>query len=186
MKDTIMKAAVSLLASAGYGATSMRSIADEAGVAVGSLYVHYSSKKGLVDQLFKDAYASRMAHLQNLQTSIPSSVDVLMAFIDEHFRQLAADESLALVLIRESQNPQLADLPGVKAFEEDLPQAFQAILEQGQRQGEIRALDAHLVSHLIFHMIRSAVYERQICCHHDPLILRNELKTFIRQAISNR
>ncbi|MDD2457783.1 MAG: TetR/AcrR family transcriptional regulator [Eubacteriales bacterium] len=186
MKDTIMKAAVSLLASAGYGAASMRAIADQAGVAVGSLYVHYSSKKGLIDQLFKDAFASRMAHLLDLQARLPSSVDVLMAFIDEHFRQLAADESLALVLIRESQNPQLADLPGVRSFEEDLPKAFEAILEQGQRQGEIRPLDARLVSHLIFHMIRSAVYERQICCHHDPLSLRDELKTFIKQAISTR
>ncbi len=52
-RDLIMAAALSLLLDRGFGAMRMQDVADAAGVAAGTLYLHFKSKEDLANQLYR-------------------------------------------------------------------------------------------------------------------------------------
>ena len=65
--QAIIEAAYRLFVDQGYHATSMRQIAQEAGVALGGIYNHFSGKEDIYDQviLYKHPYRRVLQILQN-------------------------------------------------------------------------------------------------------------------------
>ena len=52
-RDQILAIAAKLIASRGYSATTVRDIADEAGILSGSLYHHFSSKEVILEEILR-------------------------------------------------------------------------------------------------------------------------------------
>ncbi|MBB5867241.1 AcrR family transcriptional regulator [Allocatelliglobosispora scoriae] len=60
-REAILGSAAALFANKGVAATTVRQIADEVGILSGSLYHHFDSKEGMVDEIMS-------AYLEDLQT----------------------------------------------------------------------------------------------------------------------
>ena len=58
-KALVLATALRLFRERGYAATTMRAIAQEAGVATGNAYYHFASKDHLVQELYLDVRGSR-------------------------------------------------------------------------------------------------------------------------------
>ena len=52
-RDQIIAIATRLIASRGYAATTVRDIADEAGILSGSLYHHFASKEAVLEEILR-------------------------------------------------------------------------------------------------------------------------------------
>ena len=52
-REQILEAALPLFSHQGYGATSMRQIADDAGLSIGNLYHHFGSKEAIFQTLIE-------------------------------------------------------------------------------------------------------------------------------------
>src|ERR1700746_2105780 len=75
VKERIAAAALHLFAERGVDATPMPLIAEEAGVAVGSLYRYYANKEELVARLYADNYARLAQELDRAQTQVATARD---------------------------------------------------------------------------------------------------------------
>lgn len=70
-KDLIFKATLKLITENGLHATPMSKVAKEAGVAAGTIYLHFKNKEDLINQLYLDLKAQSVKALtQNLSSSL--------------------------------------------------------------------------------------------------------------------
>jgi AcrR family transcriptional regulator len=89
-------------------------ISQKAEIAVGTIYTHFKNKESILDYIFQREYEKRADFLKSLQEISSSHIEKFNLFLDFHFNALAKDQDLAAVLIRESANPKLQHLEGVK------------------------------------------------------------------------
>ncbi|HEY8480117.1 MAG TPA: TetR/AcrR family transcriptional regulator, partial [Spirillospora sp.] len=90
-REHLVKLAAELFAEKGYQATTVRNIADEAGILSGSLYHHFDSKESIVDEIlsgfFDEIMASYRAVLdrgENPRETIAGLVRVAFASLEPH------------------------------------------------------------------------------------------------------
>lgn len=80
-RDRLLRAALVLFARDGYAGTSVRAIAQQAGVATGLLYSHFSGKEALLHAIFEQSMADVNASFASAQSqSTPD--DRLRALVD--------------------------------------------------------------------------------------------------------
>ena len=182
-KQKIIDSAIKIMADNSYSNTTTRMIALEADIAVGSIYTHFRSKVDILDYLFESEYVKRKQFLDSLANSNGSNLSKLLQFIDFHFLELKLNENLAKVLIRESSNPDLADLEGVKKFSTELPNEFAKIIESANKGNEIRTVDPTIASYIIFNLIRGSVYSVAISQSGSLDEMKKEVKIFIEKAL---
>ncbi|MEM7586160.1 MAG: TetR/AcrR family transcriptional regulator [Acidobacteriota bacterium] len=91
-KEQALEAALELFSSQGFGATSMREIADEAGMSMGNLYHHFPNKESLFEHLIDDYWArlNDPEHpLQKLfeRAAFPEDLEEMAAAIEQMVEQ---------------------------------------------------------------------------------------------------
>lgn len=81
-KERIVEAAVDLFHRQGYNATSLRQIADDVGLQVGSLYNHMSSKEQLLFDIMRDVMEELIEHTEEEMAAAGSdSLEHVLAFL---------------------------------------------------------------------------------------------------------
>ncbi|MBF7097552.1 TetR/AcrR family transcriptional regulator [Alkalibacter mobilis] len=186
-KEQIILKAIEILAKKGYANTTTRMISERAGIAVGSLYTHFKSKDAILDHIFQNEYKKRAVYIDHLKEKECKHIEKIGMFLDFHFDELGENRDLMTVLVRESANPELQHLDGVKEFTEQLPLFFKSILEKAMENGEIRKLNADLTAEIIFSTIRGTVCGMAAKSEIQELEkIKKELKKFINNAVKNQ
>ena len=95
-RDELLKIAAQLFAERGFRNTTVRDIADAAGILSGSLYHHFDSKESMVDEIlqtfqsqlfaaYDDVLASNLSPRQRIEAAVRLSFEA----IDEHHHEVA-------------------------------------------------------------------------------------------------
>ncbi len=140
----VLKAALGLFSSRGFGATSMREIADSSGLSMGNLYHHFPNKEAIFRQLLAD-YWKRLSDpehpLQQLfaRASFPEDLEEMAAEIEAVVEDNASYILLIYVDVVEFRGEH------IRAFYEGMAARFQEIygakLEVRKAAGEIGDVD---------------------------------------------
>jgi AcrR family transcriptional regulator len=97
-KGTILSVALGLIAERGFHGTSIRDLAEGAGITSATLYAHYPTKDHILAELLRIGHEH---HLRNLQAAVldagSSPVDQLAAAVRAHVRVHATFSRLAVV-----------------------------------------------------------------------------------------
>lgn len=148
----ILEGALRAFAKKGFYNTKVSEIAAEAGVADGTIYLYFKNKDDLLISLFEDRMEWVIDRLQAELKVIPGdAVSKIQAFIQLHFALVIENRDLAEFItvelrqsakfVKEYKNPKFADYLRI----------LQGIIEDGQREGTLRAdLDSRLTSRAIF------------------------------------
>ncbi|WP_341909257.1 helix-turn-helix domain-containing protein [Ferrovibrio terrae] len=99
-RDAILQAARKIFARDGLDGATLRAIAAEAGIAVGTVYLHYPSKEALYAELLAGSLADLLKHLRAAVTKTDAQAQLLagaLAFYD-FYRQRPDDLYLGLYL----------------------------------------------------------------------------------------
>jgi AcrR family transcriptional regulator len=91
-RENLLRLAARAFGTQGYSATSMRSIADQAGIEAASIYYHFSSKEDLVDEVMTHGADSIVQHLQGQLDALPPG-----ASAEQRFRAAVVGQMSALV-----------------------------------------------------------------------------------------
>lgn len=134
------EAALELFSTQGYGATSMRQISQLAGVSVGNLYHHFSSKETIYQQLL-DEYFEKLLDpndaLQQLfeRADFPEDLEELAALIERGVDDYAPYIMLIFIDVVEFRGQH------IHAFYEDMPGRFAAAYQENfarkRREGRL-------------------------------------------------
>ena len=152
----LLAIAADLFAERGYNATTVRDIADAAGILSGSLYHHFSSKQSMIDAILSTfiertitSYEAVRALGKSPTETFEGLVRVSLASMNEHRSAILIYQNEARFL---AAQPEFAYLTNAhRRFE----RIWTEVLESGVESGEFRdSIDPRLV----YRLVRDAVW----------------------------
>ncbi|MFJ6615294.1 TetR/AcrR family transcriptional regulator [Streptomyces sp. NPDC091289] len=155
-RQAIEVAAIRIFARHGFAASSIRYIADEAGLSVGSIYRHYASKEALFDDLLKQASAG-LAAASEVLSSDGDPLALARGFTRDFLADLASGEGAAEFFLVINQGF-LTDTPAgtaarLAAGQRSLWDAFADLVRRGQAAGQFAAGDPAQLTAYYFAML---------------------------------
>lgn len=155
-REQLLAIAARLIASRGYSATTVRDIADEAGILSGSLYHHFPSKEAILDEILRSFMDGLLQRSQEIAAEGGGPRRVLDELIRTAF--VTIENQPDAVGLYQNEVAFLAELPGFEFVAEQgerIESIWLSAIRQGQEEGVFRAdLDAAMT----YRFIRDAVW----------------------------
>ena len=144
-RPEIVRVATALFAEKGIDATSMRDIADAAGVREAAIYRHFPGKDELARDIFLSWYGWYCTELERIVNSSASTVEQLREIVCHEFSAVT-DYSHAFVYFCENEARFVQDLPaGVLSAR----RIFIAFIKAGQARGDVRMASPALLADMV-------------------------------------
>ncbi|MDL4770663.1 MULTISPECIES: TetR/AcrR family transcriptional regulator [Thermomonosporaceae] len=152
----LLATAAEVFASQGYSATTVRKVADAAGILGGSLYYHFDSKESMADEILSTFLDEMWAAYDRVLGAGLGARDTLEALVAESFRSI--DRHRPAVVLYQNESKHLANserfhylLDSHRRFEE----MWTSLLARGVEEGAFRA---DLDRTLVYRFIRDTVW----------------------------
>ena len=152
-KDVIISKAARLFREKGYSATSMRDLAEHVGVEAASLYNHIRSKAEILQEICFKTANKFMDHISEVEASDQRSIARIEAILRFHIRQIVTHYEEVYVMDREWKHLTDPYLSNMQSQRRSYRQRIAAIIEDGIRKGEIKAIDAPTAVLIILHAV---------------------------------
>jgi TetR/AcrR family transcriptional regulator, cholesterol catabolism regulator len=158
-RDHLVRLAAELFAEKGFQATTVRNIADEAGILSGSLYHHFDSKESIVDEILSGFFQEIMSAYRGVldqgtdpRATVAGLVRVAFGTLEPH---------RAAIMVMQNDWQYFKDLPRfayLTKYEDEVATLWIDAIKAGQRQGLLRPdIDPKLTYRLIRDTIWVAV-----------------------------
>ncbi|WP_414675417.1 TetR/AcrR family transcriptional regulator [Lentzea sp.] len=155
-RQELLALAARMFAERGYGQTTVRDIADAAGILSGSLYHHFDSKESMVDEILGTFLDELFTRYREIVDAGLGPKQALKALVVASFE--AIDSRHAAVAIYQNEAKHLAPLERFSYIEDrnvEFRKLWTVLLEDGMSAGEFRAdLDVDLA----YRFIRDTVW----------------------------
>jgi AcrR family transcriptional regulator len=155
-RDELLRIAGALFAQRGFKNTTVRDIADSAGILSGSLYHHFDSKESMVDELlstFQNELFTRYDEITSSDLDAKAKVDAVVRAsfdaIHDHHHEVAIFQNDAAYLMEFERFGYLHD------HNVRFQKMWTQLLAEGVRSGELRA---DLDTDLTYRFIRDTVW----------------------------
>ncbi|EON34775.1 Transcriptional regulator, TetR family protein [Gordonia terrae C-6] len=146
-RDELLATAGRMFAEQGLRSTTVRDIADAAGILSGSLYHHFDSKESMVDEILRGFLDDLFARYRQIAASSTSATETLRGLVIASFESIDAERNAVAIYQDEAKR-----LSGQERFtyiselNVEFRQLWQSVLQRGVENGEFRAdLDVELV-----------------------------------------
>jgi AcrR family transcriptional regulator len=150
-RDELLELAATMFAERGLRATTVRDIADSAGILSGSLYHHFSSKEEMVDEVLRGFLDWLFARYAEIVATQPNPLERLKGLFMASFE--AIENRHAQVVIYQDEAKRLADQPRFGYLDErnkEQRKMWLELLDQGIKEGYFRPdIDVDLVYRFI-------------------------------------
>jgi AcrR family transcriptional regulator len=144
-RPVIVRAATSLFAERGIDGTSMRDIAEAAGVREAAIYRHFAGKDDLAREIFLSWYGWYCEKLQDIVSSPAGTLDKLREIVRHEFSAVT-DHSEAFVYFCENESRFVRSLtPEIVSAR----RVFTAFIKAGQARGEVGAGSPELLADML-------------------------------------
>jgi AcrR family transcriptional regulator len=145
-----------LFAQRGYAATTVRDIAEAAGILSGSLYHHFDSKEGILDAILSSFLSSMIERYEEVLAARLGPRESLRGLVSASL--VAMDKLRDPIVIYQNEARYLAGLPRF-AYLQTAAVRFRTIwvgvLHEGIAQGEMRA---DLEPRLVYRFVRDTIW----------------------------
>lgn len=133
----LVDAALRVVAEHGFAGATTAAIAKASGKAHGTVFVHFSSREALVDELVREIGDAMSDRLASTRSALPDVAEVL----DAHLTALAEHEVLYARLLAEATSLPRAARARIFALQSGIAFRLRAAYERQLAQGRARALD---------------------------------------------
>ena len=152
-KDVIVNKAATLFREKGYKAASMRDLAEAVGVEAASLYNHIKSKSELLHELVFSVANKFVMKLDEIESESISSLDKMEKILRFHITEMIHHYEEVYVSDREWKHLSDPYLSNYQNQRRVYRKRLAAIIEEGIRNKEIKAIDAPTVVLIFLHAV---------------------------------
>lgn len=183
-KDIIRLSATKIIAEEGFYKTRVQAIADDAEIAVGTVYIYFKDKDDILDYIFESQHIRIIAFIEELEKKNIPPLEKIKQILKYHFEELKNNPNLARVLSQEGGGSIESKLNGMKDDSFGVPEIFHRMLDESKKNGEIRDIDTEIFASVIFFVGRETAYLLQVKGKGDRYYTAfEELITFIINGI---
>jgi AcrR family transcriptional regulator len=164
----VMQVARQIFAQKGYHATSIDDLIEAAGIARGTFYLYFESKRAIFDELLDELLALLQSNVHRIDTSpgAPPPIEQLNAIVAKVLGTLVAEREIAQILLREAVgldehfDRKLADFYG------RIEDMIERAIRTGQGMNLVRECDPQVVARCILGAVKEVVHHAVV--GHDP------------------
>jgi AcrR family transcriptional regulator len=146
-RGELLTLAAELFADRGLRATTVRDIADAAGILSGSLYHHFDSKESMVDEILREFLDELFARYRAIAASDLAPRPMLEALVEASFESMQTRRDAVAIYQREARA--LAEVPRfgyIRERNDEFRELWFTLLRDGMADGTFRAdLDVEVV-----------------------------------------
>jgi TetR/AcrR family transcriptional regulator, cholesterol catabolism regulator len=155
-RDEILAIAAEMFAVKGFATTTVREIADAAGILSGSLYHHFDSKESMVDEILRSFLDEILTGYRQTVEEDDDPMSVLRELVRAGFGALGRHRAAVAVMLNEFnmlvQFPRFAYL---REGADETERLWVRVLEDGMRKGAFRA---DIDPRMIYRFMRDAIW----------------------------
>ena len=155
-REEILAIAAELFAEKGFATTTVREIADTAGILSGSLYHHFDSKESMVDEILRTFLDDILTRYRAAVAAGGDPAEILRELVRAAFNALGTHRPAVAVMINEYnllvQYPRFAYL---RDGADETERLWAGVVEQGIATGTFRA---DIDPHMIYRFMRDAIW----------------------------
>ncbi len=159
-REEILAAARRVFGTRGFSGTTIADIADDAGIALGTIYLYFSSK----EEVFAGVHQQLTELIAAALTDVPRAVSVeetVRRRIDNVFAACADNRDLVrLVVLNTDPESDVAKRLRSAADERDRPMV--RVVEEAMARGLVRNADAQIMTKLVRGLVTIAVYQTYV------------------------
>ncbi|MFE2509737.1 TetR/AcrR family transcriptional regulator [Streptomyces naganishii] len=155
-RGELLSTAAEVFAEHGYNATTVRRIADEAGMLAGSLYYHFDSKESMLEEILRTFLDELWDGYDAVLGAGLGPRETLEALVTESFREI--DRHRAAVAIYQKESKQLAVQERFAFLAESQRRFEKAWLSTLRRGVTARVFRADLDVRLTYRFVRDTVW----------------------------
>ncbi len=153
-KEEIIKEAAQLFKAKGYGAATMRDLADKVGLEAASLYNHIKSKEDILKEICFETAKKYTTQLTLIEKKKVTATEKLRALLHLHIQMITDCKEEVFVCNNEYKHltePYLADFQLVRRGYE---KRFLAIIEEGIEKGELKSVEPSIALYTLLSAVR--------------------------------
>ncbi|AZR72783.1 hypothetical protein BBF96_04865 [Anoxybacter fermentans] len=170
-RERIRQASIKVISKKGFYNTRADQIAEEAGVAVGTIYNYFSNKEEILEYIFEVELKKRLAFLEELENKEGHVLDKIHLFLQKHFNEIIKDPKVGEILVKEKQFPHRNNLNAILGYLKLIPEKLTLLLENGAKKGQIRKCNYKLIGSSLFGAIQGVV---EVAIQNNELAILNE------------
>ncbi|HSG45180.1 MAG TPA: TetR/AcrR family transcriptional regulator [Anaerolineales bacterium] len=142
----------------GFHETSMREIADAAGLGKSTLYDYFKTKDEILIYFFEDQLRNMTQEAQRIALQNVSADKRLHEIMERHLESLLENKNLFLKLMQESRRLKLQSQKHIQAKRYTYQDLISALIDEGIREGVFRKVNSLLTARLLISSISSAIF----------------------------
>jgi TetR/AcrR family transcriptional regulator, fatty acid metabolism regulator protein len=145
-RQSIQEAVIRLICREGLKSVTMERVAQEVGIAKGTVYLHYRDKQELLEAVKESALTPVMRKVDEVLRGEGTAEQRLRACAAQYFSYFDEHRDLFRVLIYEREVTRASGSRYQTDRYRNLVQATAGVINDGVRSGEFRTVDAHNVA----------------------------------------
>ncbi|MER5184466.1 TetR/AcrR family transcriptional regulator [Streptomyces sp. NPDC002896] len=155
-REELLATAAEVFAAQGYNATTVRKIADAAGMLAGSLYYHFDSKESMLDEILSTFLDELWGRYDAVLAAGLGPRETIEALVTESFREI--DRHLAAVAIYQKESKHLQTQPRFGYLADSQVKFEKAWLGTLERGVAAEVFRADLDIRLTYRFVRDTVW----------------------------
>ncbi len=158
-RSAILTAARSRFALRGYHRTSIDDIIEEAGIARGTFYLHFESKRAIFDELLADFLATLQSTLWRIDVSKGATppIEQLATMVARVLDALIDNREMASLLLREAVGLDEDFDRKLRDFYGRIDTLLRSALERGQEMGFLRKIRPVVAARAVLGLVKETV-----------------------------
>jgi TetR/AcrR family transcriptional regulator, cholesterol catabolism regulator len=157
-RKEIFEASVHLFLAKGFSQTSLREIAEAAGIGKSTLYDYFRSKDEILVSYFESEIQKITDRAQEIARQELSISEKLRQIMQMHLEYLIANKNFYLKLTVASQTLSLGSQEKIQAKRHGYQDMLRALIEEGIGKGELRPVNSLLAARSVFNLLATAVF----------------------------
>ena len=187
-KAAIVAAALDEFVALGFTATRLDDVAKRAGVAKGTIYLHFKDKEALFEELVRTAIVPVVERITTPPAAIGSIRDALEMFANMFIQEVANTrraDIIRLIVAEGPRFPAIADFYYREVISRGLA-AMRMLIEAGIARGEIRQKELKDFPQIVVAPAIVAIVWKSLFERHSPLDARAMLRVHLDLIFGER
>jgi AcrR family transcriptional regulator len=187
-REAIMEAALDEFIARGFTATRLDDVAKRAGVAKGTIYLHFRDKESMFEELIRTALVPLIGRLMTLPTFGGSVRDALEGFARTFVQEVAGTrrgDIVRLIVSEGPRFPEIADFYYREVVSRGMA-GMRALIQLGIDRGEIREKNLASFPQIVVAPAIVAVIWQSLFNRHAPLDANEMLRVHLDLIFGER
>ncbi|MFG2887719.1 TetR/AcrR family transcriptional regulator [Streptomyces sp. NPDC048297] len=187
-RGELLGTAAEVFAEQGYNATTVRTIADRAGMLAGSLYYHFDSKESMLEEILRSFLDELWGRYDRVLAAGLGPRETLEALVTESFREIDRHRAAVAIYQKESRQLRAQDRFAFLAeSQRSFEKTWLSTLERGVAEGDFRTdLDARLTYRFVRDTVWVAASWYQPGGRHSPEAIARQYLSMVLEGIAPR